>query len=256
MRAALIVNQVTADREANLAHIGTAVSAAAASGAELIVLPEMAATGLINNGDPDHDLPLGQIIPGPLTRTFGKMVRRDGLYLAVGIMEREGNALYDSAVLLSPEGRIVLHYRRIQPHWHAPSADPAVYRQGEMVPLANTPLGRFVFLICGDLFDDGIAARARELQPDWVLFPFARCFADGSRSQRRWAQSELPQYATQVQKVGCTTLMVNYCSERDPDSYFGGAMVMSGSGQVLSHIPLGKPGTLLVDLAVPSSGEP
>jgi predicted amidohydrolase len=255
MHAALIVNQVTADREANLAQVACAVSAAAASGAELIVLPEMAATGLVNNGDPDHDLPLGETIPGPLTRRFGRVARRRGLYLAIGIMERVGRALYDSAVLLSPEGRIILHYRRIQPQWHASSADPSIYRQGELLPVANTPLGRFVFLICGDLFDDSITTRVHGLHPDWVLFPFARCFSDGSRSQRRWEQRELPQYAKQVGKIGCTTLMANYCSERDLGSYFGGAMVVSGSGEVVAHIPLGEPGTLLVDLATPVSGE-
>ena len=252
MRAALIVNQVTRDLDANLAHILDDVSAAADKGADLVVLPEMAATGLPEVNDPDRDLALGQSIEGPLLRAFIGTARERSLHLAVGFMELVGGRLYDSAVLLSPGGRIILHYRRIHPGWHGPNADPHVYRHGDAVPVAATRLGRFAFLICGDLFDDSIIARVRTRKPDWLLFPFARCFSDGSYSQHRWEVEELPSYVAQIKKVGCTALMVNYCSASDLGSYFGGAMVVSGSGETVASLPLGEPGALLVDLPGPS----
>jgi predicted amidohydrolase len=251
MRAALVVNEVTADPKANLARIITAAEEAAARGAELVLLPETAVTGFVQNDDPGHDLPLGTPIPGAVTRRLGQVTQRLGVHLAIGLLERAGKALYDSAVLLSPEGRTVLRYRRLHPGWHGREANPCVYRQGTTLRSAETPLGRFAFLVCGDLFDDCIIVRARDLQPDWLLLPFARCFNDGSRSQRRWEQRELPHYAARVQRIRCTTLMVNYYSGRELESHFGGAVVVSGSGEVLAHLPLGRPGALVVDLPAP-----
>ncbi len=53
-----------------------------------------------------------------------------------------------------------------------------------------TELGTVAFLICGDLCDDGIVTRTRELAPDCVLAPASRNFADGSSDQQRWDREE------------------------------------------------------------------
>jgi N-carbamoylputrescine amidase len=248
MRAALIVNPVGTDEDENLQAVRGAVSSAAAAGANLVVLPETAITGLVNNGDPAHDLPLGKAIPGPLTDELAKLAQRCGLHLAIGLFERTGNALYDSAVLLSPQGHMLLHYRRIQPQWHGPRVDPAVYRQGSRVPAADTPLGRFAIILCGDLFDDDVVSRVCVARPDWLLLPLARCFGEGSYDQERWDRDELPLYLERLRAVGCPTLMVNYFSEPDCNAYFGGALVVSALGEVMASWPLGQAGTLLVDL--------
>jgi N-carbamoylputrescine amidase len=225
----------------------TRVREAADAGADLVLFPEAAPTGLINNDVPAHDLPLGQPIPGPATERLAALARERALCLATGLLEREGQCLYDSAVLLGPDGAIHLHYRRIQPQWHGRDADPAVYRQGEAIAVAATPLGRLAVLLCGDLFDDAIVARVRDAQPDVLLFPFARGFGDGSFDQGRWDREEEPAYAARAALAGCTTLMVNLLE--DPElgecPSFGGAMVVSATGQVLARRPLGQPGILL-----------
>lgn len=67
MKVALIINRVTYDIETNLSTIKRMSNEATDAGVDLILFPEAALTGLINNDDPSHDLPLGQIIPGPIT---------------------------------------------------------------------------------------------------------------------------------------------------------------------------------------------
>lgn len=67
MRAALIVNPVTANRQSNLAVAVKMIREAASNGSDLVLCGEMAATGMLNNDNPDHDLPLGESIPGALT---------------------------------------------------------------------------------------------------------------------------------------------------------------------------------------------
>ncbi len=249
MRAALIAHRVLPDVEANLSEILRWIEKAARSGADLIVFSEAALTGLINTDEPAVDLLLGQTIPGPLTETLAQQARRRHIWLALGLLEREGNRLYDSAVLLAPDGCIALKYRRIQPQWHGKRADPAVYCQGHELPAAQTPLGSFVFLICGDLFDDGLVQRVRHLGPDYLLIPFARCFDDGSYDQRRWDREERPVYVERVKLTDATALMVNYLADRELlGGAFGGAMVVSGNGVMIDCLPLGRPGMLVVDL--------
>lgn len=250
MKAALVVQETLPSVEANLAAMIEAVGQGAGAGADLVVFPEAALTGLINNDDPSHDLPLGQPVPGATTDVLAAAAREGRVYVATGILERDGDCLYDSAVLLSPSGDMVLKYRRIQPQWHGPKADPNVYRHGQEVGAAATGHGALVFLVCGDLFDDAISEQARRLAPDYVLCPLARNFADASFDQERWDREEESHYAARAALLGCTTLMVNQLDAPSRVEYpsFGGAMVVQATGEIVARWPLGKPGILYAEL--------
>ena len=62
---------------------------------------------------------------------------------------------------------------------------------------------------------DKIIDRACDLRIDWLLFPFARDFADGAHSQEQWDKDEKPEYIQRVKLAGVTTFMTNYLSARD-----------------------------------------
>jgi len=66
MKIALAVTQIDSHIDANVRQIKRSVAEVAANGVDLVLFPESAVTGLINNDDPQHDLPLGQ--PIGLTR--------------------------------------------------------------------------------------------------------------------------------------------------------------------------------------------
>lgn len=251
---ALAVNRVTLDMAANLDAMVRMAHAAADAGADVVLFPEAALTGLINNDDPVRDLPLAQPIPGLATETLADVARARGLWLGVGLLERDGARLYDTAVLLSPTGEIALKYRRISPGWHGRHVDLAVYGHGSGIPAAQTPWGKVVFLLCGDLFDDDLVQHVRALEPDWLLFPFARSFEDGDGCdpghQARWDREDIFDYIERVRMVGVTTLLVNYLAVGDleDDGTFGGAWAISGAGEVLAQYPLGRTGLLLVEM--------
>lgn len=249
MRAALVVHYVGDDSERNLAAIVDWTARAANAGADLVLFSEAALTGLINDDDPEHDLALGQAIPGPVTDQLGALAVQHRIWLGIGLLERSGSCLYDTALLFKPDGEIGLHYRRIQPQWHGRDADPAVYRQGSTLKAIETPWGRVGFLICGDLFDDEIVQRARALRLDWLLFPFARCFADGTYNQTRWDREEASAYLERVWAVGATALMTNYVAHPDlAGGAFGGAMVAVPDGTTVESLPLGEEGILVTEL--------
>ena len=249
MKVALLINEVTSDIDGNLASIITLVNQACDAGAKLVLLPETALTGLVNNDDPRHDLPLSQTIPGAYTQCLGEVCIKRNIWLATGLLERDGNRLYDAAVLLDPTGAVHLKYRRIQPQWHGRLADPHVYCQGSDLPVADTPWGRTAIIICGDLFDDAVVERVNTAGVQLLILPFARCFSDGTPNQMRWDQDEMPVYCERIARTGSTTLMANYLALPElMGGAFGGAFVVKGDGTVITRYSLGSTGMLLVDL--------
>lgn len=255
MRAALIVIPITGDKSRNLAAVLRLAGQAVTAGAELLLLPEAALTGLVTTDYPGHDLPLGDTIPGPTTEALATFCRARSVWLGIGLLERVGTRLYDSAVLINAAGNIALTYRRIQPGWHGSRAEPTVYCHGTDVPVARTPFGKVAFLICGDLFDDRVLGLFRQARPDLLLFPFARSFTAGSYDQTRWDREELPAYSEQVRRLKTPALMVNALSRPNGhgEAFFGGAWALSAEGEVLAARRLGAPGMLLVDLNMPAA---
>jgi len=251
-KAALIVPRLTADTNVNLTTILRLATDAVKAGVSLILLPEAALTGLINNDDPIHDLSLGQEVPGPITDILGSFCLRHSVWMGIGMLERKDNQLFDSAILLDQNGAIALKHRRNQPQWHGRKADPSVYRQGSHIAKAETPFGSVAFLICGDLFDDSILSRFKELKSDWLLFPFARSFTDGTSNQQRWETEELPLYRQRVKMAGAPALMVNYLADNNLpwDNSFGGAFFVSAHGEVMASHPLGREGILTFNLEI------
>ncbi len=127
----------TSDIEANLARIGELVAAARADGAEMVVLPERALTGL----DAPNPVPRA----GAAVARLVALAVRQGLYIAAGFAEEEGGTLYNSAVLAGPEGLVgcyrKLHLDASDHNWASPGAEWGVF---------DTRIGRIGLLIGHD----------------------------------------------------------------------------------------------------------
>jgi N-carbamoylputrescine amidase len=250
MLAALVVNPVTADREANLRTVVSLIHEAASKCSNLVLLGEMAVTGMVNNDDPAHDLPLGESVPGPITGQMAGVAAKLSIWLGFGLLERDGSRLYDTALLLSPTGDIRLKYRRMNPQWHGARADPTVYCQSVELRKVKTDFGSVAFMICGDLWEDEWRGRMREVQPDWVLYLYARCFPGHGRDPLKWEQDELPEYQRRVAEIGVPVLATSYvCTEAfsEEADAFGGAMVLDREGKILKSLPLDRIGILYFD---------
>lgn len=245
---ALAVPQLAPAVEGNLKTIRAYARQASHKGADLILFPEACLTGLVNNDQPDQDLLLGQFIPGSITDELCSFSLDNNISIGLGLLEREADSLYDTALLIVPDKGIVLKYRRLSPGWHGLEADPDVYRQGINIDSCEINGLRAAFLICGDLFADGISNLLSAVNPQVLLCPISRAFADDSADQDRWNAEELPAYSQRVAAIKIPTLMVNYigCRKR-ADSSFGGAVVFSADGQIKKQLPLGKSGIIYFD---------
>ncbi len=82
---------------------------------DLAVVPEMALTGYVSP-EADFDLsPFGEPIDGPTIRIAAEISRRHATHLVVPLVLREDGALYNAAVVVGPDERVIATYRKRHP---------------------------------------------------------------------------------------------------------------------------------------------
>ena len=118
--AALQTAGIPGDPEATLVQFEARVRAlrGLVDGVQLVTAPElhlMALGGLLDE-QPGWEEQVAVEIPGPLTERLGALARETGLWLVPGsVYERDGDAISNTAVVLSPLGELVASYRKCFP---------------------------------------------------------------------------------------------------------------------------------------------
>lgn len=142
--AVIQMDCVLGDVAANLARIDSLVCAAAAQGATVAVLPELATTGYFVG---DRLGALAESIPGPTTDALGRIAQRHQCYIMAGMIERGRACYYNSAALLAPDGSLHGAYRKI----HLFSAEREAFTPGTEPALFDIAGARVALTICYDL---------------------------------------------------------------------------------------------------------
>jgi predicted amidohydrolase len=132
----------------NLDRAASMIAGAAQQGAQAALLPECLDVGWTH---PDAAR-LAEPIPGPRSDALARAARREGLWVVAGLTERDGEEVYNTAVLLSPAGRVALKHRKIN---ILEIAQP-FYAVGDRLGVAQTPMGRVGVSICADNFPDSL----------------------------------------------------------------------------------------------------
>jgi predicted amidohydrolase len=246
MKVALPVIRLGKTQEDNLNSVIDAIDLACSTTCDLVLFAETTISGLIPNDNASEMLRIGQEIPGEITDRISSTCKSNNVWVSIGLLEREGTRLFDTAVIIGPSGEIELKYRRISPQWHWPKSDPDVFCQGNNVEYTDTPFGRIATLICGDFFDNQrVIRQTKDVNPDFVHLLLVRNGTSGKEyTQEKWEEEELPEYASQVRILGIPVLMVNYIY----GECFGGATIFAGDGSVAASLPLWKEGILEYDL--------
>jgi predicted amidohydrolase len=132
-------------KERNLETAARFIEAAAGQGARLVVLPQAFATG-INLTDLHHT---AEPIPAGATSVFlAAQAARYGIHLVAGILEKSGADIYDAAVVLSPEGRLLGKYRR----WFLWGMEKDFLATGTPGECVQTDFGKVGLLLGYDLY--------------------------------------------------------------------------------------------------------
>ena len=153
----------------NLQRIRDAVSAAAAHGAQIVVLPEAADIGWT---DPSA-LELAEGVPeGDTACLYRTLAREYGLYLCGGLVERAEDQLFNAALLVDPAGEVRIHHRKINELFNVTAA---LYGRGDRLSVVETPHGRIGVMICADALvpDDAIGRTLGLMGCQIILSPCA-----------------------------------------------------------------------------------
>jgi nitrilase len=188
---------VVLNRAATLDKLAALTAEAARAGAELVVFPEtfvsaypssVWARALAGWADPNAKAAFAVLsrealdVPGPDADRLGEIAREHGVWLVVGVNERDParpGTLYNALLYLAPDGRVALHHRKLVPTNHERlvwgpgdggglrAIDAGIARVGGLICWENyMPLARFALYESGveiylaSTADDGEAWQA------------------------------------------------------------------------------------------------
>lgn len=146
----------------NLLQFGALIERAAAGKADIVCLPE----GITLVGTEHSYISASEPIPGPTTKFLSEIARKNNIYVVAGMLEKDGDAVYNSAVLIDRKGNVAGKYRKVS--LPREEIDGGV-TPGSTLPVFDTDFGRVGIMICWDLtFPE--AARALAAQGAEIIF--------------------------------------------------------------------------------------
>ena len=144
--ACIQMKPVVGDKDGNVAKSLQYIGEAADHGAQLIVLPELCNSGYVFESM-DEARSLAEPVPGgPTVAAWARIAAERNLHIVAGIDEIDGHSLYNSAVVIGPDGYIGT-FRKV----HLWNRENAFFTPGDRgFPVFDTALGRIAALICYD----------------------------------------------------------------------------------------------------------
>ena len=131
--------------------------------ADFLNLPEAADWGWLYQQARRDALP----VPGKYTDFLAALARRHRMWVSAGCLEKDGDKVYNSAVIIDRTGRIVLKHRKIDT---LPWLTKDLYDCGspDDIRTADTEFGRLGLTICADNFNLKNPQRVAD-QGAWLL---------------------------------------------------------------------------------------
>jgi predicted amidohydrolase len=233
--AAVQMKPVVGDLEANLNKMTELVTTIAANQrVDIIAFPEMITSGSeLGVRYPE----LAQRVPGMVVNVLSQRASDFGVYVAFGMVtkERVESVLYNSAVLIGPDGDLVEVYNKL----HLRGEERMVFREGFKMPVSETEIGTIGVMLGHDLAYPEVA-RCMALEGAEVLLTLAN-----------WEAAEMGAWGTYLRaralENGVFVVGVNRVGTDATLHYGGETQIIGPRGQVMAT---------LIDHTHPETGEP
>ena len=141
---------------------------AARQRADLVVLGETVTTAGVKQKAEE----VAEPIPGPTTRYFGELARTNHLHIVLSLYERDGHLVYNAAVLLGPDGRLIGKYRKM---CLPPGEAEKGIAPGHGYPVFDTAFGRVGMMVCYDGFFPEVARELSNRGAEIIAWPVWGC---------------------------------------------------------------------------------
>lgn len=155
--------------------------------------------------------------------------------VATGYIEREGESLYSSYVVIA-KGEILCNYRRISKGWKEFTITDDHYREGTEACEFEFHGQKCMLTLCGDLWDypEKYKTNGLLIWPVYVNY-----------TVEQWEEEMLADYANHAEKVAQRTVLINPL-DNEPKSY-GGAFYFR-DGEVLARTKFDEEEILMLEI--------
>lgn len=173
--AGIVLKWIRGDKEANFRRVEPMIRAAAHKGADIVCTTECFLDGyaIADKSIPLDDYRLlGEPIPeGKYFQRLTALADELDIHLVAGMAEADGDARFNTVVLIGPDGALLGKYRK-QKLGHEIARNTA----GSESSVFETPFGRIGVMICADRTDPAIVKRYCDRQADYILCPSGGMF--------------------------------------------------------------------------------
>lgn len=224
------------DVDGNRARCVEWIEQAAAAACELVVLPECAVSGYMF-ATADAAAACAEPIPGPSTDALLGVARRLGVHCVVGLLERDGELLRNTAVLVGPDG-LAGRYRKS--HIACVGADCFTTPGDDAYVVHDVASGRVGLQVCYDWRFPEVS-RVLALQgADVIAHP------TNSPTAARGLADFLPR--TRAVENAVFFLMANRVGTEGGTTFFGRSQIIDPLGRVLAEADETEQALLVADV--------
>lgn len=177
--AGIVLKWIRADKEANYRRAEPMIREAATNGAKIVCTTECFLDGY---AIADKSIPLeqyrslGEPIPsGKYFQRLASLARELRIHLIAGMTEADGEARYNTSVLIGPDGQLIGKYRKQKLQHEAVRNTP-----GKDSPVFETPYGHIGIIICADRTEAAIVQRICTAGADFIICPSGGMFGPKS----------------------------------------------------------------------------
>ena len=220
------LNPIVGDVQGNVQRIRQA--RAASSGCDLLVCAELALIGY-----PPEDLVRRPAVLEATRRAVDDLAAdtRSGAAVLVTTPWRDGDAVYNAAVLLD-EGRIAaVRYKHDLPNYGV-FDEKRVFDAGPPPDAVNFRGVRLGIPICEDMWYPAVAAHLAKQGAEILLVP------NGSPFERDKVGRRIALATDRVQETGLPLVYVNQVGGQDELVFDGGSFVINGDQQLVVRLPV------------------
>ena len=117
---------------------------------DLIVFPELFITGYNLR---DNYSKIAEQIPSndAAQKGINELAKKYDVHIVSGIVERDGKSLFNSAIIVGPEGYIGHYRKQFLPNF-GPFEEKIFFGEGNQTPVFDLPFGKVGIQICYDIF--------------------------------------------------------------------------------------------------------
>ena len=224
--AALQMHAIAGDGDANIERIAAAAADAAAGGAKLLIVPELAVTGY-GAGEAGFAR-LASPATGDVAARLGAIARQNSLAIVAGFAEQDGAKTYNSALFTDGIGTNAVYRKSHLYGDYERAAFRASPPASVMVELGGIRLG---MLICYDVEFPENVRRLALAGAELVVVPTALpkgasgSFIAGHMIQVRAFENQV------------FVAYINHCGEDDRFTYAGLSRIAAPDGRLLAEAP-------------------